>query len=69
MCIRILGVAKVLLISALLTGCGGLHRDLVYRPLAPVLPDRQAPLGRESNRHWQLDLSGAEFRILRVVLS
>jgi hypothetical protein len=67
--IRILGVAKLLLICALLAGCGGVHSDLVYRPLAPVLPDKQAPLGRERGAGWELDLSDAELHIWPVTLS
>jgi hypothetical protein len=66
---RNLGGAWLLLICALVAGCGGMSRDIVYRPLPPASPTEQGSLGREHFLHWQLDLGDAELSVAPVVLS
>jgi hypothetical protein len=64
-----LGPAKWVLVCVLLGGCAGLQRDLVYRPSAPTLEDRDAQLDRERSAAWPLVLSQAELNIGEVVYS
>ena len=60
--VRILVVAKLLLIGLLLVGCGGISRNVVYGPVVPVSAGSQESLGRESYAGWSLDLS--DFKML-----
>lgn len=60
---------SLLLICGLLAGCGGLTRNHVYRPLAPVVPETEAALGREDDADWLLDLGDARLTVSPVVRS
>lgn len=61
--------AKWILLCAVLAGCGGLQRDLVYRPSAPVPRNGQARLDREGDAAWPLVLGDAELDVREVVYS
>lgn len=58
------------ILCILLIGCGGLHREFVYRPIAPVQPETEAPHGREGDFDWwHLELDAAELILLPVTIS
>jgi hypothetical protein len=59
-----------LFFCVLVAGCGGLYREFVYRPLAPVDAGTEAALGREGDFYWwHLELDDAELILFPVTIS
>jgi hypothetical protein len=66
---RIFAIAQWILICVLLGGCGGLQRDLVYRPSVPVPEYGQEQLHATREAYWPLVLRDAELNIGEVIYS
>jgi hypothetical protein len=58
------------MLCILLLGCGGLTREYVYRPVAPVDSETGVPYGREGDFDWwDLELDAGEIMLLPVRIS
>jgi hypothetical protein len=66
-----MGLANLpfLLTCIVLSGCGGVHSDVVFRPLAPAGPTGDKPLGREIQAYLEIELEDVDLRISGVRIS
>jgi hypothetical protein len=66
-----MGIASLrfLLACFVLSGCGGVHSDIVFRPLAPAGPTGVQPLGREIQAYLEIELEDVDLRISGVRVS
>ena len=67
--VRILCIVKWILICVLMVGCGGLQRDLLYRPSFPALEDKQGQSSLARDKQWPLVMSEFELNVGEVVYS